>query len=228
MATSNDTNIKPDHVIIWLDENMSVGRNNRPSKIDLANNANVNCPPSNERSSDIDNFIGSVDENMKDDDYNDPNKSPLRMFIDQNKCIECIEENLKAKKQPFLITSGAMGASIVPVVYKQLSGYIYIFCGQRDLHTWTDEYKNDLEVYDDETGVFAKVLLDIGIYYMKKSDGAPSIQYLQWARRFVLRAVNLDRINREWLLQEINDRLASLDNRNNENDDNMAQDADEG
>ena len=233
MATSNDTKIKPDHVIIWLDTNMSVGRNNRPSKIDLARNASVDCLPSDERSGDIDNFIDSVDQNMNNDGFNDVNNSPLRMFTDKDKCMECIDDNLKAKKQPFLIASGAMGATIVPEICNNLSGYIYIFCGRRDLHSWTDEYSNHLEVYDDETGVFARVLSDIGVYYMKKADETSEnqtclIQYLQWAQRFIRRAIKLDKFNREELLKEINDRLAPLESSQSNNDDRTGQDADEG
>ena len=82
-----------------------------------------------------------------------------------------------------MITSGAIGASIVPKIYTKLCGYIYISCGQRDLHSWIDEYTNHLEVYDDETNAFARVLLDIDLYYLKKSDESisdskSSIQYL--------------------------------------------------
>jgi hypothetical protein len=243
MATSSVTEIEADHTIIWLDKNMGVSRNNRPSKIDFASNVNINCVPSNERSHDIDNLIGSEDPSMNEEQWNSLIKDVLKMFTDENSCIEFIDANLLAGKQPFFIVSGGMGRSAVPKICKKLSGYIYVFCGQRDLHTWTDDHSTDIEVYDDETGVFAKVLADIGIYYLKKSeaidtdteilDPTSSIKYLEWSRRLFTRATQLDRIGRSDYLNLIDSAMVNLrasrsNDSNNDQMDTIAQEADEG
>ena len=236
MAVANDTEIRPNHIIVWLDKNMGMKQNNRPSKIDLATNATIDCVPSNERSLDIDNFIRAVDDNMDNEKFYDSDQSSLQMFTNENECINFIDNNIKEKRQSFLVTSGAMGASIVPKIYAKLSNYIYIFCGQRDLHSWTDEYTNHLEVYDDETGLFARILYDIGLYYVQKSDESisdpkSSIQYLRWAQLFVRRASNLDRVNRQALLEYIDEQLVSLESsysNSSMNNDQMGQAADEG
>ncbi|CAF0870429.1 unnamed protein product [Rotaria sordida] len=170
MATSNVTEMKSDHVIAWLDKNMGVSQNNRSSKKDLASSANVDCILSNERLHDINYLIHSDDPYINDEQWNDLIINVLQMFTDEEKCIKFIDDNLMANKQPFLIVSGQIGVSFLPKIYQKLSGYIYVFCGQRHSHEWTGEYLNHIEIYDDETGCFAKVLIDIGIYYLKKGQ----------------------------------------------------------
>jgi hypothetical protein len=234
MATSYANGIEPDHIIIWLDRNMGETRNNIHSKKDLSNNAGLDCLPSDGRSLDIDNFIDSVDQSMNNEKINDLIKSPLRMFTDKNECIKCIFDNIQAKKQPFLITSGQMGAQIIPQIYDKLSGFIYVFCAQISSHTWAYDYLDHVHMNDDENVVFVRLLRDIGKYYIKKSEKVPldiacSIQYLKWARRLVLRANKLDKDGGgQSLLKEINDKIALLELQENDNDDKMGQDADEG
>ncbi|CAF4226461.1 unnamed protein product [Rotaria sordida] len=164
MATLNVTEIKPDHVIAWLDKNMGVSQNNRPSKKDLVSSANVDCITSNKCSHDINYLIHSDDPYINDEQWNDLIINVLQLFTDEEKCV-----------------------SFVPKIYQKLSGYIYVFCGQRHSHEWTGEYLNHIEIYDDETSFFAKVLIDIGIYYLKKgqeetSNLTSSMKYLEWAR----------------------------------------------
>jgi len=234
----NDTEMKPNHVIIWLDANMGVARNNRPSKKDLANNTNLDSLPSDERSLDIDNFIHSVDQNMNNENFHDLIKNPLRMFTDKTECIKCINDSIEAKKQIFLIVSGTMGQLIVPEIDSILSGFIYIFCGDTNKHldTWACNHLDHIIMFDDETDLFVRLLRDIGKYYKKKSEEASanqtnSIEYLKWAQRLVLRANKKDQIGGQKLLKEINDKLASLELlQSNENDgnDQIGKDVDEG
>ncbi|CAF1306807.1 unnamed protein product [Rotaria sp. Silwood1] len=237
MTTSSVAEIKPSHVIIWLDKNMGVSQNNRTSKKDLASNANVDCIPSNERSYDINNLIRFDDPNMNDEQWNSLIQNVLQMFTDEESCIKFIDDNLIANKQPFLIVSGQMGVTFMPRIHTKLSGYIYVFCGQRHLHEWTDEYLKHIEVYDDESGVFAKVLADIGIYHFRKSEETlnktNAIKYLEWARRLFMRAIQLDHIKRTDYLNMIDKALTELkaSQLNDDNDDQaekIGHDADEG
>jgi hypothetical protein len=215
MAQPGDTEIRPNHAIAWLDRNMAVRRNNETCKHDLASSANPDTLPSNERWLDIDNLIQTIDPHKTDEQGPELINNVLHMFIDEEKCMEFIDESRRTNIQVFLIASGQMGASIVPKIYKELSGRIYIFCGQRVLHDWTDKYSRHIEVYDDEKGVFAKVLQDIGIYYYMKSeeetsDRASVPEYLRWARRLIVRSSRLDQVNRDDYLKLINDTLTSL------------------
>jgi hypothetical protein len=213
MATSGDIEVKPNHVIIWLDKNMGVSENNQSSKAVLDTNANLDRPPSPEYSPDIDNFICHMNSDLNDEKYDDLIKSPLRMFIQKPECIKCINDSIEAKKQPFLIASGQMGALIVPEIYKRLSRFIYIFCAQRDAHEeWTGPYETGMEIYDDEKGVFAKVLSDIAVYYLLKGQNETSnqtraIKYLHWARRLFMSASKIDNIKRKDYLQCVRDEL---------------------
>lgn len=236
MAASSYTGVKPDHVIIWLDKNMGVYENNKSSKKVLDENANLDRLPANEYSPEIDNLIFSMDPELNGENFDDLVKSPLRMFIDKNECIKCINDSIEAKKQPFLIASGQMGALIVPEIHKKLSRYIYIFCAQINLHEeWTQPYETDIEIYDDEKGVFARVLSDIGIYYLLKGQNGTlnptsAIQYLHWARRLFMSASKLDNIKREDYLKCVRDELTELNvspSDGNDNDDPMGEDPDE-
>ena len=204
------TEIKPNHVIIWADKNMGIERNNRTSKKDLSNNVSVDFLPSDERRDDIDNFIHSYVNNMNNEKSNDLIKSPLRMFTDETECIKCIHDNLQANKQPFLIASGKMGELIVPEIYEKLSGYIYIFCAHMEDHLerWAGDYVEHMQMFNEETTVFVRLLRDIAQYYLKKSedpisDRSSSIKYLQWAQRLVQRANKMDNESGRVLLRDI-------------------------
>jgi hypothetical protein len=213
MATVGDTEIKPDHIIIWCDQNIGEEENNRASKAILAENADLNRTPSSEDSSDIYDFIYSINPYLN---IKKREESPLRMFTNENECIKYIYDSIQAKKQPFVITSGQKGALIVPQIYKKLSGYIYVFCAQRNLHEqWTGPYEKDIEIYDDEKGVFAKVLLDIGIYYLKKGQNAianpaSATLYFYWAKRLIKNVTKVDGRERDDYLKCIEEELSDL------------------
>jgi hypothetical protein len=235
----HEIEIKPDHVIIWLDKNMGEAQNNLPSRKDLSNNASIDSLPSDERKHDIDNFIRCYEQNMNNEKINDLTKSPLRMFTDHKECIKCIHDSLEAKKRVFLIVSGQMGALIVPQIYEKLSGYIYIFCADvlKHIDEWAGDYTEHIQIFDIETVLFIRLLRDIARYYIKKSgesssNQANSIKYLQWARRLVLRANKMDKEGGKMLLKDIEDKLSSLEtlqsNESDNDDDGKGREADEG
>lgn len=236
MATAGDNVIKTDHVIIWLDPHMGVQKNNESSKNILDKNANLDRPLESEYSSEIDDLIINITSEMSEQKFEDLIKSPLRMFVDESECIKCINDNIEAKKQPFLIASGQKGKLLVPKIHAKLSGHIYIFCARRDLHAeWTQLYDNDLVVYDDEKGVFAKVLSDIAIHYLTKaqneiSNERDALQYLCWAKRLFISATKLDQVNRKDFLEcvhdELNERKISISD-GNDSDCQMGEDPDE-
>jgi hypothetical protein len=222
MATSLDTEVKPDHVIIWCDKNMAVEGNNEASKATLGEKANLNLPEPTGYCPEIDDFICNINPYLNQSKFDALIKSPLRMFISQNECMKCINDSIEANKRVFLITSGEMGALIIPElhkkpeVYKKLSGSIYIFCGRRDLHAkWTGPYEKDIVIYDDDKGVFAKVLLDIGVYYLIKGQNgtgnpASATQYFYWAKRLIKSATKVDGIKRDDYLKCIQEELSDL------------------
>jgi hypothetical protein len=222
MATSGDSEVKPDHVIIWCDKNMAVEGNNEASKAVLDEHANVIRPPSSEYCQEIDDFICRINPYLNQKTIDDLIKSPLRMFINKNECMKCIYDSFQAKKKVFLITSGQTGALIIPEVYKQselyktLSRSMYVFCAQRTLHEkWTGPYDNDIEIYDDEKGFYGKVLLDIGVYYLTKGQNETAkktnaTQYLYWARRLIESATKVDGIKRDDYLKCIKEELSDL------------------
>jgi hypothetical protein len=221
MATSRRSGIKPDHVIIWCDRNMAVEENNKDSKAVLGENADVNRPEPTELT-EIDRLICSIDPYLNRIRFHDLIRSPLRMFTNENECFKCINDSIEANKRVFLITSGQTGSKIIPEIFKEpeiyrkLSGSTYIFCARRYLHEqWTAPYEKDIEIYDDERGVFAKVLLDIGIYYLTKGQdeaGTPTNvpEYLYWARRLIQSATKIDGINRDDYLKCIQDDLSEM------------------
>jgi hypothetical protein len=240
MATSGSSGIKPDHVIIWCDKNMAVEDNNKGSKAVLDVNADLNRPPSNEQP-DINYFICHMDPYLNKTKFEVLIKSPLRMFTNENECMKCINDNIEANKRVFLITSGQTGAVIIPAVYQKLdvyqklSGSTYVFCAQRTLHEqWTGPYEKDIEIYDDERGVFAKVLLDIGVSYITKcneatANPAAATQYLYWAQRLIQSATKVDGIKRDDYLNYIQEQLSDLNaapSDGNDSDTQMSVDAD--
>ncbi|CAF0926493.1 unnamed protein product [Rotaria sordida] len=235
MESSSSSSLKPDHVIIWLDKHMSVERNNRTSKIDLATNATLDDVPSNERSLDIDNLIACADEQCHNEQKLDALlKTSLHMFTDKNECLESIQEHLADNKRVFFISSGSMGALIVPDIHDLLSRFIYIFCGRITKHDWAFDYTTDLLIFDHETDLFARLLRDIAKYYISKSEKssnqANSIEYLKWAFRLAQRANKLDQDDVKFI-KTIEKHLIQLDpSQSNDNADDcrIGQNADEG
>jgi hypothetical protein len=173
-------------------------------------------PESGEYGGNLENFIHNIHPHLNETRFDALVRSPLRMFTDETECVKCINDNVRANKRVFLITSGQTGAQIIPQIHDKLSGYIYVFCAQRNLHErWTGPYEKDIEIYDDERGVFAKVLLDIGVYYLTKGQAATenpaaATQYFYWARRLIESATKIDGIKREDYLNYIKEELSDL------------------
>jgi hypothetical protein len=200
---------------------MAVENRNKASKAVSNEYADLNHPPASEQP-DINYFICNINPYLNKSKFEVLIKSPLRMFTNENECMKCIKDNIEANKRVFLITSGATGSLIIPELYEKLdvcqklSGSSYVFCAQRDLHErWTRSYEKHIEIYDDERGVFAKVLLDIGISYITKAqeataNPAAATQYLYWAQRLIKSATKVDSIKRDDYLNYIQEQLSDL------------------
>lgn len=144
---------------------MGVERNNRASKVDLASNVTLDQVPSNERSMDVDNLIGCTEKISRNEQKVDMLiKASLRMFTVKNECMKSIAENRVARKRIFFVSSGSMGASIMPDIHEILSRCIYLFCGRIIKHDWAYDYAEYLLMFDHETDIFARLLRDIAKY----------------------------------------------------------------
>ena len=217
MAETQISDFQPGFVIAWLDANMGQPSNNETSKNELASSANLSCVPAADQFDNINYLIQQTFPNLSNGPVNSLIKDVLRMFIDQQQCIDFVRQGLKVGKKVFLIVSGSIGAPVVRELYRELTGCIYVFCGDRNAHQWTDEYSQYLVVYDDELGVFAHVLSDIGIYYLQKHyeescSAMDAIRYLHWARQFFYRARRLDGVKREEYIQMADDAIQERKN----------------
>jgi tetratricopeptide (TPR) repeat protein len=101
---------------------------------------------------------GSIDEINNDDCRNSITKlrqvvNTVNTFIDVDECIEFIN-GIKEEKT-FMISSGALGPTIVPVVHgKPQVSTIYIFCGNKARHEkWAQEWPKIQGVYTDITPI---------------------------------------------------------------------------
>ncbi|CAF1151332.1 unnamed protein product [Adineta ricciae] len=217
MAELRTSDFQPGFVIAWLDVNMGQLNNNEASKNELASSANLSCAPANAQFDNINHLIQQSSTGLGNGAVNSLIKDVLRMFTERQQCIDFVRQSLDAKKKVFLIVSGSIGAPVVRELHQKLSGCIYVFCGDRNAHPWTDEYSQHLVVYDDELGVFANVLSDIGIYYLQKADEKScsvedAIRYLHWARQFFYRARRLDGVKREEYIEMVDDAIQERNN----------------
>jgi ABC-type uncharacterized transport system ATPase subunit len=101
----------------------------------------------------------SIDEVNNDDCRNSITKlrqvvNTVNTFINVDECIDFIN-NIKEEKT-FLISSGALGKTTVPVVHdKPQVSTIFIFCGNKDRHEkWAIEWPKVQGVYTDIEGDF--------------------------------------------------------------------------
>ena len=210
MATPDECLVKADHVIIWLDEHIAVPGNNESTKQTLEDNANVNLFVRSPSAELLDQVIQDAGTGMDIDTRNRLIKDPLHMFANEHDCIKFINECFANKQQPFLMTSGRKGPSIVPRVHQQLSGKIYVFCGDREYHKkWTDLYEKDIQVYDDDRGVFVSILCDIAAYYITKGQDdtcnlPDANQYFEWSIKLYKGATKIDGVNRDAFIEAVN------------------------
>ena len=215
MLTSDDFTTKADHTILWLDENMAVPENNESTKEVLATGVNLTSICRSSSAERIDQLIVATEKELNINTRDRLITRPLRMFSDENECFQFIIERLAAGKKVFLITSGYKGRLIVPQIHKKLSGSIYVFCGNRQWHEqWSGPYEQDIEIYDDDQGVFGKVISDIAIYYLTKGQDeqcglTDAIQYLRWSIRLFRSATLIDKIDRADYIDIVNEELTS-------------------
>jgi tetratricopeptide (TPR) repeat protein len=88
----------------------------------------------------------------------------IRTFVDQNKCVEYIQEI--HNEQIFLIVSGSLGQIVVPLVHdlSQVS-QIYVFCADKLVHKrWSESFKKIRGIFNDENPLMICLKSDIKIY----------------------------------------------------------------
>ena len=205
-----------DHVIVWLDENMAVTGNYTSEKELLETDVDLTSLPQSISSQRINELILATAPELTSEIREHLIIRPLNMFSDENVCLRFIQDSLAAGKKVFLITSGQKGRLIVPQVHNILSRSIYVFCGNRQWHEqWARPYDNDIEIYDDDQGVFGKVISDIAIHYLTKGqnrqDGpTAAAQYLKWSVRLFRSATLIDGIDRTDFINVVNEELADI------------------
>ena len=216
MAAASSSTPTSDHVIVWLDENMAVTGNYTSEKELLETGVDLTSLPQSISSQRINELILATAPELTSEIREHLIIRPLNMFSDENVCLRFIQDSLAARKKVFLITSGQKGRLIVPQVHNILSRSIYVFCGDRQLHEdWTQQYRNDIEVYDDDLGVFGKVISDIAIHYLTKGqnrqDGPiATVQYLRWSIQLFKSATLIDKIDRTAYIDAVNEELEDL------------------
>jgi tetratricopeptide (TPR) repeat protein len=136
---------------------------------------------------------GSIDEINNDDCRNSITKlrqvvNTVNTFTDVDKCIEFI--NSIQQEKTFMISSGAFGPTIVPVVHgKPQVSTIYIFCANQAWHEkWAKEWPKIQGVYTDITPICEALKQaaqdcdhnSVSISFVKKTDGAsaPNLDHL--------------------------------------------------
>jgi tetratricopeptide (TPR) repeat protein len=128
---------------------------------------------------------GSIDEINNDDYCNSITKlrqivNTVNTFTDVDECIGFIND-IKEEKI-FMISSGALGQTIVPVVHdKPQVSTIYIFCGNKARHEkWAKEWPKIQGVYTDITHICEALKHaaqdcdenSVSISFVKSTDGA--------------------------------------------------------
>ncbi|CAF1101627.1 unnamed protein product [Didymodactylos carnosus] len=200
---NNDLDIATysDHLTVWLDKYIG-----RPKEYDtLKDKFGNNIQP----------LITLTKEEKEFDEYPVTYENPetlkkladhvycLKSFFEIKDCLEFIMSN--KDKKIFFISSGSMGAQIVPelVHLRQIHG-IYIFCGNISLHTeWAMNYVDNisamLEHQDDLlirlTKDIAKYLEEKGDHYVHVDERIRAKNCYAWAMKLTLRTKELQDTN---------------------------------
>ncbi len=148
---------------------------------------------------DINNLIRTNDITASNDFYLDERIRKTYMFTDVNECL-CFIQNNPTLGKIFFITSGRLGAEIVPRIYDNNSIYmIYILAIYMAPHIdWAINYDGKLKMFDNELDLLSRLTRDIAFYYESKSrNNAVSprtiLVYLYWAKRLLANADMVDK-----------------------------------
>lgn len=111
----------------------------------------------------------------------------FQAFDDVEKCFNVIEKNIKLNKYIILITSGSKGKFLIPALKASfpdtfIKGYpMYVFCANMIMHpvgdiqptnTWATsyDYENNILMFDHESDLLARVVLENALRFLKKAD----------------------------------------------------------
>ncbi|CAF3000895.1 unnamed protein product [Rotaria sp. Silwood2] len=173
-----------DHLIIWVDT--FIGENNTciEFKDALANAIKL-------IKDEIDRLI------VNNEIY--PLRRELITLRTIEECLEMIDIN--RDKKIFLITSGSLGLQLVPRVLNTFPCVekIYIFCGYiRGLVDWAMDFTDKLLMFDFPNDLFARVVYDIGMYYMERAinfsnsnEHISALYYLYYCKTLVMRTIHI-------------------------------------
>ncbi|CAF4967328.1 unnamed protein product, partial [Rotaria sp. Silwood1] len=108
----------------------------------------------------------------------DPQKGCLHTFVDADKCIDDITDELITKRI-FLIISNTFGANVIPVVHDfPWIQSIYIYCGnQKTAEEWTKPYSKVSGIFTKKPALLNKISHDVGLRD-KGEDSPMSIFHL--------------------------------------------------
>ncbi len=176
-----------DHLIIWLDR--YIGEDNvcidLKEKLSNAIDVNVDKPL----------IHHEIDRLILKNDY--PHIGDQLITVTTiEECLELIDRHYH--KKIYLITSGSLGQNLVPRVSSDYPyvDKIFIFCAQIQLHVdWAMDFTDKLLMFDFHNNLFARVVYDIGMYYMQQgiffsdlNEHTKALYCLYIAKKLVMRA----------------------------------------
>lgn len=111
-------------------------------------------------------------------------------------CLELIDRNYHRKI--FLITSGSLGQTLIPRVSTDYPyvDKIFLFCGSIAFHVdWAIDFTDKLLMYNFPDDLFARVVYEIGVYYMEQGitsidtdNPELALYYFYIAKKLIMRA----------------------------------------
>jgi hypothetical protein len=196
-------NVRPDHVIIWLDQH--IGQSDeytmfkrRYNDMNAFNETNsisgdIDNDTNDLTSDDIDSLIGAVSNRTLI--YSTVEGPILYSFSEVNSCLEFINRSSTSQKTIFLICSGYLGRIIVPQVFDNMYVHsIYILTSStEEQFSWIIDYYDKIIVLERDSDLFTRLTRDNASYYGKKcpADDPSSrlnLVYLKWARNLYKQA----------------------------------------
>jgi hypothetical protein len=197
-----------DHLIIWLDDHIGQDDVCIDLKEKLINAININIDEPLIRD-EIDRLILNTNVRSRIGDR----LITVRTIDD---CLALIDTHYH--KKIFLITSGTLGRYLVPRI---LSDYpyvdkIFIFCHNIRLHMdWAMDYTDNLLMFDFHNDLFARLLHDIGMYYMDQgiffsdsNDHMRALYCLYITKKLLMRANHIFSLYNRFSLTTIGEFIA--------------------
>ena len=190
-------NIKPDHVIIWLDKYIAQPNEYRTLKRRFQNtiafderalnSSDMDNDISDFSSDDIDNLIGAVSNRTLI--YSNAQGPIFYSFSDIQPCLEFINTISKTEKTIFLISSGYLGRILIPQIFDNMYVHsIYILTiNIEEKVSWAMDYYDKILIFNHDSDLFSRLTRDIASYYLQKylidyRSSRLNLFFLKWAR----------------------------------------------